>query len=505
MAEQVLTERPRSQTQGLPQSLNRTPLNSLEEPTSNCFQNKAKQDRSSWFRTYLLLRNSPRAPKNDIESASWHININSVLGPLGRTRHSTQSKPAPVQHHARATAIQDSTNHLESRRDENTSIDGVAAHESDPQNSSQPSNEFEPLRRDLFLASTMEVPQDIHLKWEGEVLPLLVQDRAAFGTGLGLTTQEINGKEELRMAGPEARRDKMKATIIISCRTEYFRRRFEEEINRWNYLKRLGVPVKVILDPETPRLAASLAVGSKSTDQANPGPPTHLISCQAERLPDHQSACGLHLKFLVDFGGSQSARVSTLGGLIWVGEKVYGLTTGHSIVAWLAPPEGASPDAYNSNDTTIRDSDHAPRDTAATIQSRLATLAPDQGLSSDFEEWRDISYHEPFAFAGQCFENGDLQSPVWNDKYLNSDWALVSMQGCNVVANSYQGPDASRVIISDILPLGQLDSGAVLVLLGLNRVETGFMSQSSSVLRMGNSSFKVRRIMMNKSMGTCTL
>jgi hypothetical protein len=436
---------------------------------------------SNWFRIYSLIRNSPPAPRNDIEAPE--------PAPLGNH----PPNPAPVQDHAGAAAIQDATNHLEDRRDENTSIDGVAAHE------------FEPLGRGLFLASTMEVPQDIHQKWEEEVLPLLVQDRESFGTSLKLTTQEINGKEELRMAGPEARRDAMKATIIISCRTEDFRRKFKEKVNRWNYLESLGVPIVVILDPEIPRLAALLAVGSRSTDQANPGPPTHLISCQAERLPDHQSACGLHLKFLVDFSGSQSARVSTLGGLIRVGEKVYGLTTGHSIVVWLAPPEGASPYAYNSNNSTIRDSDHAPRDTAATIQGGLAVLAPDQGLSSDSEEWRDISYHGPFAFAGQCFENGDLQSPVWNDRYLNSDWALVSMQGCNVVVNSYQGPDASRVIISDILPLAQLDSGAVLVLLGLDRVETGFMSQNSSVLRMGNSSFKVRRIMMNKSMGTCAL
>ena len=154
--------------------------------------------------------------------------------------------------------------------------------------------------------------QDIHLKWEEEVLPLLVQDRESFGTSLKLTTQEINGKEELRMAGPKARRDAMRATIIISCRTEDFRRKFEENVNRWNYLEKLRVPIKVILDPGIPRLAALLAVGSKSTDQANPGPPTHLISCQAERLPDHQSACGLHLKFLVEFSGSQSARVSTL-------------------------------------------------------------------------------------------------------------------------------------------------------------------------------------------------
>src|SRR2546423_15716299 len=79
-------------------------------------------------------------------------------------------------------------------------IVGASRQEPVDQRSLDRLNEFEQLQ-DFFIASKMEVPEQLHKEWEKNVLPNLLRDRSTFGTSLGLKTNEINGREELRMAG----------------------------------------------------------------------------------------------------------------------------------------------------------------------------------------------------------------------------------------------------------------------------------------------------------------
>lgn len=478
------------------------------EAVSNGPQNPLKRNRFSVITTPLRVFIFPPAPSNDpapttrfgipLKPWSWihrsqpsrQDTTNAAIeGPLRNGRRSKAS----AQHVAAGTTA---TNRQGRRRHVNRSINVAVRHETASQCTLPQSNEFEQLEKDFFVATTMDVPEELHQRWEKEVLPHITRDRGVFGMSLGLKTHEINGHVELKMAGSEGSRAAMKPTVIITCRSEVFKRKFEVEVNRWEYVKNLGVNMKTILET-LPRWAASPEMASEGPVHAGPGPTPRLFSCQIERVVGHGSACGLRLKFVVDFGGSQSTRLSVLGGLILVGDKVYGLTTGHSIVAWLAQPGTRG---SNSDNLVSLDSDRLPKDNISPVRTRLTSQDSDLRLSSGAMYWRDITWREPFVFAGQYFAKGEVQSPVWDDEYLNSDWALVAVDDHDFAENSYQGPNGPQVIISDIVPLDQLESGPVLVLSGPNR-QAGFLSQNSSVLHMGNSAFRVRQIAMDESIG----
>jgi hypothetical protein len=479
------------------------------EAVSNGPQNPLKRNRFSIIKTSFRVFILPPAPSNDpasttrfgilLKPRSWvrrsqpsrQDTTNAAIeGPLGNGRRSNEIVAAGTT----------ATNRQGRRRHVNSSINVAVRHETAFQCTLPQSNEFEQLEKDFFVATTMDVPEELHQRWEEEVLPHLTRDRGVFGMSLGLKTHEINGHEELKMAGSEGSRAAMKPTVIISCRSEVFKRKFEVEVNRWEYVKNLGVNMKTILETQT-RWAASPEMASEGPVHADPGPAPRLFSCQIERVVGHGSACGLRLKFVVDFGGSQSTRLSVLGGLILVGDKVYGLTTGHSIVAWLAQPSASSTRGSNSDNLVSLDSDRLPKDNISPVRNRLTSQDSNLRLSSGTKYWRDITWREPFVFAGQYFAKGEVQSPVWDDEYLNSDWALVAVDDHDFAENSYQGPNGAQVVISEIVPLDQLGSGPVLVLSGPDRTQAGFLSQNSSVLHMGKSAFRVRQIAMDESIG----
>lgn len=390
--------------------------------------------------------------------------------------------PAVAQRPAATTVKNEGTQSHDAAQVANGHAVGYATAQEDPE-SLNCTRGYEKYQ-DFFVASKVEVGEQLHREWETKVSPNLMRDRSTFGMSLGLKTDEINGREELCMAGPRPSPTGMKPTLIVTFRNESFKRKFGQEIQRYDYVKKLGVEIKMVLEDngETtrrknilPRWAAS---SPPNTSHADTNLPLRLIACEEEHVFGNGFACGLRLKFVMDCGGSRMTRHATLGGLIRIGDSVYGLTTGHTLVISGTENTGSEQ-----------------------IRGQLAFQDSDDIAFSDPLSWQQVNCHPTFVFAGQRFRTSDLRSSVSDDKYMSSDWLLVNMDDSGPTENTYEDPSGSRMTISETLALAQLNSGPVLVLSGWRRAQCGYLTQNSSILHTGRSAFRVRQIVMDEPMG----
>ena len=286
------------------------------------------------------------------------------------------------------------------------------------------------------------------------------------------------------MTGPRPSATDMKPTLIITVRNESFKKKFGQEIQRYDYVKRLGVEIKMVLEDNAgkskrkdilPRWAASSQPGTSHADTKFP---LRLIASQREHVFGNNSACGLRWKFVVDVEGSETTRYSTLGGLIRIGDSFYRLTTGHTIVISGTENYGADQ-----------------------VGSQLAFQDSNGIVTADSRSCRHVSCHPTFVSDGQRFRTNDLRSHVSDDKHMSSDWLLVNVDDKSLTENTYEDPTGHRETVTETLALAQLNAGPVSVVAAWHRAQRGYLSQNSSILHTGRSAFRVKQVVMDESVG----
>jgi tetratricopeptide (TPR) repeat protein len=230
-----------------------------------------------------------------------------------------------------------------------------------------------PGTKDLYIGK-MQVSAtlaDMDSEWHASVRRRLLKDLESVVQNLdgSLKVKDTFTESELRMTGKkkaDSASVDLQPTILIRCGSKECRKAIEKKVKKLAYLRIFSEDrIRVVLN--APRQASSRL--QTLQDIARTSPDQNFDLSYHVDTPDG-SACGMRLSTSV--ANSTYSRTCTIGGLIRVGEIVYGLTTAHSVVSLDVEYDSDSVDASDSDS----DSDMGSFLSFETEQPTSAELSP---------------------------------------------------------------------------------------------------------------------------------
>jgi len=219
----------------------------------------------------------------------------------------------------------------------------------------------------------------------------------------------------------------MKPTVLIRCGSKRCQKAVANAVEDLEYLQSFSKSQVVIQ-----RRAPQLASGERDTrsDYLAPNVLEHDVISVEVGITVIESACGLQIicRHL------DAERSCTLGGLVRVDDRVYGLTTAHAMVSLGSPSSSETCSSYDSDPE-----DHASSRTASEISTDLAQPSARIEASEDvvrpgIQGWA-TSHLGPYSYATQRHPlRTNNAYPVSNA----SDFALIELpkELCNL-PNAY--------------------------------------------------------------------
>jgi hypothetical protein len=405
---------------------------------------------------------------------------------------------------------------------------------------------FRRTKKKLFVGRprALPCPMDLVVQWEEEIKPRLMNDLVSVSSW---STPDEVFEAELRMAGL-VRKEKtvqLHPTVCIRCTTKECQKEFEKATKDLDYLAsfcfgrievRLGAPKLAATDPQSPRTSSSscsedssisdeedarlreaemeslylvrLALRKEAREREERqtarqvGQETSILQDWwiQESFNGH-SACGMKLQIVTSTCGMRVETISTIGGLIKIDERIYGLTTGHGIVA---PPEPTrdvpvmSLDSSSSSESATSASDSDCSDCSDASVAHANPGSDHYGKITQQIKWKRTPASGPVSFCGRTkiTHRDDVNHIPWN----NSDFALVDMQlSPNFqLNNSYKDAVGSKTFCVDGTKHDvDLDDGEVLIVTETCQTISGYLLRGATSFRIKDALFQTRKIELN--------
>jgi hypothetical protein len=303
---------------------------------------------------------------------------------------------------------------------------------------------------------------------------------------------------KLLMVGSRA--DKLQPTIVIFCWNgrdcqssqgkEKVRKRVRKVVKRFESLRRTSLPYKVAV-AELQLLAKYLGV--ETTQRSEIG------SVEAHIPSGASSLCGVLLR--VDAQNGQAVDFCTLGGLLYLKDRVYGLTAGHPFEQELeadldadqALGAPAVEDVLYSGESDSEDSAFEDYEVETSVSDGSSSASPLPARPGSRTENMQSKPFKPFG----------IISEKPNNKKCNSDWALISIgDHRSILPNCYMSPETDDVVVIEGSAETRCPRGAtVTVLTAASGVTQGKIGQSHVIMRHGKWDYEVSQVIMSKPLG----
>lgn len=363
-------------------------------------------------------------------------------------------------------------------------------------------------------------PPSLTARWESEIYPRLMNDLLAV---LSWSTPNEFFEAELRMAGyaRNERTARLKPTVCIRCTSKGCRKDFEKAVKDLDYLNSFSQGnVEVRLG--APRLATS---GNEFPEQRE-----CVVQwdrrLQVQDSTSGSSACGLKLRVVAETGSKTYENISTIGGLVNVNNKVYGLTTAHGIlslpgIAALSTTDSSDcsdsdSSAYLDSDSESLDDLDATPDTSLLDKhrrpgaNRLGLNArPNQTLKTEISEqpeWKNVTFCGPMCFCGRGSVTGGTNE--YTSSRTDMDFALIDM-GLSTKYQLYNeytygsGQNLPKIQIDGIKNDEDLKAGEVILLIGQNQVRAGHLLDGTAFFRNKAMLVKTMKIELDVPLRKC--
>ena len=310
------------------------------------------------------------------------------------------------------------------------------------------------------------------------------------------TGDRISALAEFKMVG-KRHNDELDAesTIVITCPTTTCRKKLKEHFEKVRpyYLETFIVPIKFKVAPAEPKKPWKIGIPHWTT--LSDGNPSTVIGqglgdLKRLSIEDHykmSSPCGLKLKLEMNDGAVE--HYATLGGVIAIGDTLYGMTTAHTFLADLQVQTPSSllthsDDSDESSDITTSDiGSESSIEKESTQPSFTKTLHFDSLYSSlalrSFMLW---------SFQGQFL---GMNHSVASTSSM-SDWVVFEVGHTLVLPNLH----GTRDLLS-VTPESQLITGDVWVLCGVDGDYKGLLTSSNASVHTQNGAMSVREVLLD--------
>ncbi|KAJ4345243.1 uncharacterized protein N0V89_011373 [Didymosphaeria variabile] len=352
----------------------------------------------------------------------------------------------------------------------------------------------------LFVGQPRALPCDADLvtKWEEVIKPRLMSDLESV---CSWSTPNESFEAELCMAGV-VRKEKvveLNPTVCIRCKSKGCRKEFERAVKDLDYLAsfcfgrvevRLGAPQLASMLPQSDTQTPYYE--DVSTDEEEAQREAEIESLYKIQLEHHHereerrkapramsdwwirqkwwiqelfpedSACGLKLRIETNISGVNIQSISTIGGLIKIDEKIYGLTTGHGVIA---PPDLPT--------------------VTHTIPSESSSEYESEFFGSDSES-SDASVADANADSNQCAEV--IHQIRWRDIPAGG---LACFCGKTDIHNIV---GHGMFHLNDVIHDADLKAGEVFILTGKYQTVCGYLLRGPASFRIKDALFQTRKI-----------
>jgi hypothetical protein len=250
----------------------------------------------------------------------------------------------------------------------------------------------------------------------------LPRDRTVVEAELCMMGRCANPLEELEMI----------PTILIRCGGKRCKKAVENAVDDLDYLKNFSQG-RVVVHRQAPRFA-STTPNSRDLSLRPLSLSDEPRSVEVA-VSENASACGLPIR--TKHLGLD--RFCTLGGLIQVNGKVYGLTTAHALVSLPNQPSSMTASDYDSgSDSSFSDSMTLP---SLKTSRELRRMEIECGLESQTENWTDAKLG-PYSYLTKRQPQGTNNAYPVSDA---SDFALIEIaEELSAMPNSYRTSDHGR-------------------------------------------------------------
>ncbi|KAF2868492.1 hypothetical protein BDV95DRAFT_609968 [Massariosphaeria phaeospora] len=256
----------------------------------------------------------------------------------------------------------------------------------------------------------------------------------------------------------------LRPTVWISCGSKKCKKKVQEEIGRLPYLKHFLTTYG--MDPPYVSLGASRpCAGGNSADPLGQGQIVERVTFAIQvPLAGTTTICGAAARFPIHTSKGAIERYSTVGGLVDVNGKSYGLTTAHGVVSECVHIIASENSASLDQDLSSSDPD-TDTDSDEDLPPGRKTIILDMQKQA---AWVEIPFPQILAYLQSGTTSGDWRFSEKAPK--TSDFVLFDIEKFTSTTNGYREETSILMSIRDHLPLKDLPVGEVNIVTGCGTV-----------------------------------
>lgn len=310
-----------------------------------------------------------------------------------------------------------------------------------------------------------------------------------------LTGSGILPTNEFKMVGKK-HKDELFAepTIVITCPTKEDQRKVKRFLRKLKprFLESFKAKVRVEYTRTGGTVYAALSESSTSTARHKLG---DLKTLSIEGHNKQSTNCGLKLRFETSQRGVERRSYATLGGVIAIGETLYGITTAHTFLADLQKqaPSAVSflfDDTDDSSHVTTSDP-NTDTDTDTDISAAMESIYPSSVEALHFETLYNslrLQSRMVWSFQGQVLGTDHTVEST----FKISDWVVFAIGHTLTLPNLHK----SQELLS-FIPEPELTPGEVSVLCEVDGCYNGFLTLSNASVHTKNGAMNVREVLLD--------
>lgn len=459
-----------------------------EHDSSRTDTKAVSNDAVSHVTTTLLapaLSSNSQSPSSALADSSVPISPDEMI-------HMRKSEPVAAVENAIITSTASTRTHSQSFEANASSVIEV------PFNLSA----FEKLDKTRYMALRETISEDLAWRWATEVKPRLDEDLQKLIRTISSGTDQILSNTRFYMVGTR-HGEILRAvpTIVVSCGTKRSKNRVKKELCRLklHYLNDFGQPI-IIRYQCSPTYWATSSVEEASSTAGNSK--SSALRCVWIESGPQLSGCGLKLMFEVQYGTVLERKYATLGGMVRINGRYYGLTSPHSWLANISVSDNSQTGTQDDEKTSSGSQSDSEVDDdmqRSPYGSQYLQFSP--SASMNFEPFWSPSMQAPKAhsFLGQVVR---IDGTVCYDS-SRCDWALFTLPRTYILPNTYydtkDGASSSvaPTEIQSVSKESELTPGSVSILSDARMPVIGFLTQTNVSFHTRDCVMDVREIALN--------
>lgn len=303
---------------------------------------------------------------------------------------------------------------------------------------------------------------------------------------------------EFMMGGQSPKQ--LKPTIFLVCCHEVYRKQLRAILKKQKWMKEYGYQCVVIVDAFEELSHGSLEV--------TPGvDPIHV---QASLSNENISLCGVQAR--AQARAEDGAVRFTIGGILLIDNKAFGLTVGHVIKKLALAQDDITDDDEDDSETspfiTFEDEDTVDM-TSSSSPENNETALEFQDEADSGESTSETNFNSSFEDGRIWSHFGHFHVPTTSPSTASCglrDWSLVSLDPeleslHHPLANSYDIPPGDRISINKFLKRSAITTSEVWINSGSTGMVRGWLMDSLVLFHQNGKTFQVLQVIAEQSLG----